>query len=132
MFKQICDSIFRLYLYADNTKKIHYTTDSNHMHELCDKLRDTIIDFTDEFAEQSFGYYGKPKYGDFQSLSKLSIEETDDLNEICDRVVGIVALFGTEFKNDDKLSGIVSLIDDFKGKINQIKFLCTFDKFSRR
>lgn len=129
-FKQICDSIFRLYLYADLTKKIHYSTDKNHTHELCDELRDSIVEFTDSFAEQSFGYYGKPSFNDFSKLSKTTIDETDDLKAICERIEGIISALKSEYSKNNKLAGTVSLIDDFQGKLNQTKFLCTFDKIS--
>ena len=62
-FQETCDFIFKLYLYADNAKMIHYTIDSMHGHELADDVRDTIIEFADDLAEQYFGYYGKPRFG---------------------------------------------------------------------
>lgn len=127
-FKQICDTIFRLYLYALSTKKIHYSTDSNHGHELADKLYDTIFEFADELAEQTFGYYGKPSLSDM--TLKLDIVEEDDLNKICQRAIDTVAPLRTEFNKNDKLSGAVSLIDDFKGKLTKTAFLGTFDKLS--
>ena len=68
-FQETCDIIFKLYLYADTAKMIHYTIDSMHGHELADDVRDTIIDFTDDLAEQYFGYYGKPRF------SQLSINQ---------------------------------------------------------
>lgn len=127
---EISDIVFKLYLYADATKKIHYTTEKNHCHQLCDDVRDTILDFVDELAEQSFGYYGKPSYSDLSNINDLEINETEDLGELCDRASEIVDLMRTEFDKNEKLSGIVSLIDDYKGKMQKNKFLCTFDKVS--
>jgi DNA-binding ferritin-like protein len=127
---QIADIIFKLYLYADATKMIHYTTESNHAHELCDTVRDTINDFADELAEQSFGYYGKPSYTQLTKLNNLEINETDDLGELCGRASEIVDILRTEFSKNDKLSGIVSLIDDYKGSMQKNMFLCSFDKVS--
>lgn len=127
---QISDIIFKLYLYADATKMIHYTTDGNHAHEMCDKIRNTITDFADELAEQSFGYYGKPSYTQLTKLNKLEINETDDLGELCARASEIVDMLRTEFNKIDKLSGIVSLIDDYKGVMQKNMFLCSFDKVS--
>ncbi len=127
---QLSDIVFKLYLYADATKMIHYTTDKNHTHELCDKVRNTINDFADELAEQSFGYYGKPTYSSLTKLNKLEINETDDLGELCDRASEIVDIVKTDFGKDDKLAGIVSLIDDYKAEMLKNKFLCTFDKVS--
>ena len=127
---QISDIIFKLYLYADATKMIHYSTDSNHAHELCDKIRNTIVDFADELAEQSFGYYGKPSYSQLTKLNELDINETYDLGELCERATEIVDILKTEFSKIDKLSGLVSTIDDYKGAMQKNIFLCSFDKVS--
>ena len=127
---QISDIIFKLYLYADATKMIHYSTDSNHAHELCDKIRNTIVDFADELAEQSFGYYGKPSYSQLTKLNELDINETDDLGELCERATEIVDILKTEVSKIDKLSGLVSTIDDYKGAMQKNIFLCSFDKVS--
>lgn len=127
---QISDIVFKLYLYADATKMIHYTTDSNHCHELCDTVRDTIVDFADELAEQSFGYYGKPDYTSMTKLNSQEIKETSDLGELCKYATEIVEMLRSEFEKNDDLSGLVSLIDDYKGAMNKNVFLCSFDKVS--
>lgn len=126
----IADIVFKLYLYADSTKMIHYTTDSNHAHELCDKVRDTIVDFADNLAEQAFGYYGKPDYSQLTKINELSIKETSDLGELCKNATEIVDMLKTEFSKVEKLSGLVSLIDDYKGEMSKNVFLCSFDKVS--
>lgn len=127
-FKVLCDSIFRLYLYADNCKMIHYSTDSNHEHELADKIRDNIIDFTDELAESTFGFYGKPKFNDMSI--KHDIQVTNDLGKLCQSVVDIAEMIRETCVKKEKLSGVVSLIDDFKKDISKNVFLATFDKVS--
>lgn len=125
---EICDIIFKLYLYADNTKMIHYYTDSNHEHELADKVRDTILTFVDELAEETFGYYGKPSFSDMSLKQEIIIEK--DLNKLCQHCINTVLPLRSEFKKYDKLSGIVSLIEDFNAKLGQMAFLGTFDKVS--
>ena len=125
---EICDVIFKLYLYADNTKMIHYYTDSNHEHELADQVRDTILSFADDLAEQTFGYFGKPSFSDMSLKQEIYIEK--DLNKVCQHCLDVVAPLRTAFNKNDKLSGIVSLIDDFKGTLGQMAFLGTFDKVS--
>lgn len=127
-FNTICDSIFRLYLYADMCKMIHYSTASNHEHELADDIRDNIIDFTDELAESTFGFYGKPKFSDMSI--KLDIQSTNDLGKLCQYVVDIAEVIRKDFENNSKLSGIVSHIDDFKKEMSKNMFLATFDKVS--
>lgn len=126
--QEICDIIFKLFLYADSTKLLHYSTDSNHEHELCDTVRNTILDFVDSLAEQTFGYYGKPSFNDMSLNQDIFIEK--DLNKICQRCVDTVAPLRTFFNKNEKLAGIVSLIDDFNGSMGQMAFLGTFDKVS--
>lgn len=126
--REICDVVFRLYLYADNTKMIHYSIDSNHGHELADEIRDNILDFVDKLAEQTFGYYGKPSFRDM--TLNHDIETEDDLARICQKCVDVVAPMRTAFNKNDKLAGIVSLIDDFTGLMGQMVFKSTFDKVS--
>ena len=127
-FKLVCDSIFRLYLYADVCKMIHYSTDSNHAHGLSDQLRYAIVEFSDELAEGGFGYYGKPRFSELSI--KLDINSTDDLGKLCQNVIDVVEPLRTEFNKNEKLSGLVSLIDDFKQKLSKVSFLATFDKVS--
>lgn len=127
-FNAICDSIFRLYLYADMCKMIHYSTASNHEHELADDIREAIINFTDELAESTFGFYGKPKFSDMSI--KLDVQSTNDLGKLCQYVVDIAEAIRKDFENNSKLSGIVSHIDDFKKDMSKNVFLATFDKVS--
>lgn len=128
MRKNIYQTIFRLYLYADTCKIIHYTCEKNHIHELADQIRDDILEFVDQFAEQYFGYDGKPSKSELSI--KLDVKEENKLDAICDDVINIVEPIRKEFEKNSKLSDLVSLIDDFKGKMNQCKFLSTFDRLS--
>lgn len=128
MFEDVCDIVFKLYLYADITKMIHYSTGSNHCHELCDKVRDSIIDFADNLAEQFFGYNGKPSFNDM--TIKHDVQLISDLGELCKKVAEMVDELRNQCSNNQKLQNIVSLIDDFKGEMEQDMFLATFDKVS--
>lgn len=125
--KEICDVVSKLYLYGINTKFIHYSGKTDHMHRLCDELRDIILTFVDKLAESSFGYLGKPSYNDF---SFPKIKDSNDIREICDNINGLIAPVRTQCNNNKKLLGIVSLIDDFTASLGKIKFLATFDKLS--
>ena len=127
-YQDVCDIIFKLYLYADTAKMIHYSIDSMHGHELADDVRDCIIDFADELAEQYFGYYGKPRFGQLTLKQDIKIEE--DLGKLCQNCLDTVEIVRTESEKNNKLSGIVSLIDGFKEKMSKLVFLGTFDKVS--
>lgn len=127
-YQDVCDIIFKLYLYADTAKMIHYSIDSMHGHELADDVRDCIIDFADELAEQYFGYYGKPRFG--QLTLKQDIKTEEDLGKLCQNCLDTVEIVRTESEKNNKLSGIVSLVDGFKEKMSKLVFLGTFDKVS--
>lgn len=127
-FQETCDIIFKLYLYADTAKMIHYTINSMHGHELADDVRDTIIEFADDLAEQYFGYYGKPRFGQLSIKQDIKIEE--DINRLCQNCIDTVEIVRSECEKNTKLSGIVSLIDSFKEKMSKLVFLGTFDKVS--
>lgn len=128
MLKEVCDIVMSLYMYADVTKMIHYSTDKNHAHELCDIIRDDITSFADDLSEQFFGYSGKPTFSDFSF--NQNIKSTSDLGELCKNVSNMVENFRKKCNENDKLSNIVSLIDDFKGNMAKDAFLSTFDKVS--
>lgn len=127
-FQETCDVIFKLYLYADTAKMIHYTIDSMHGHELADTVRDAIIEFADELAEQYYGYYGRPRFS--QLSINHDIKVTDDINKLCQNCIDLVEPLRDEAEKNKKLSGIVSLMDSFKEKISKSAFLGTFDKVS--
>lgn len=129
MYDNVCFYIMRLYLYADMVKMIHYSTDKSYEHELCDKVRDCIIDFTDSLAEQYFGIEGKPSFSDFSFQNNL--KDADNIGKLCSIVNSdITTSLKKMFEHDEKYSGIVSLIDDFKGEIAKYNFLSTFDNIS--
>lgn len=124
-YGDLCDCIMRLFLYSDATKFIHYTTDSSHMHELCDETRDCIIAFADSLAEMLFGVVGKPSLSDF--ADDLMLGKLMTLEEICQHCMDLTDGLKDVIGDNPKLDNVVSLIDDFNGKIAQKKFLATFD-----
>lgn len=117
----ITDVIMKLYLYADWTKAIHYSTDSNHIHELCDTVRDDIVSFADSLAEQFYGNGGKPAISDFSIDG--AINKTSDLGKMCQSVIDMVK--EVRDASPDNMNGwfIQSLTDDFVGTMNKDIFL---------
>lgn len=118
----ITDSIMKNYMYADWVKTIHYATTSNHIHELCDKVRDDIVDFTDSLAEQFFGFHGKPEVADFSIEN--NIVKSPNLQDICEAVIDIANEIREGLPDDYRGWSLQSLIDDFVGTMGQNKFLC--------
>lgn len=126
--KNFNKSIMEMYLYADLFKAIHYSTEKHWGHELSDESQDKIREYIDELAEQVYGYYGKPKFSDF--TLKHDIYYDDSLPKIYGRIIDILIVIKKDIKDIEKLSGSVSLIDDFIGYLNQATYLASFDKFS--
>lgn len=125
----VTDEIMKLYLYGDVCKMIHYSTDKMHCHKLCDDVRDSINTFADNFAEQIFGYIGKPRFDEF-SL-KHSISFTNDISDICQQCIDIANGIRSMCERN-KYNGLISLIDDFVGEQTQFVYLATFDKVSNK
>lgn len=123
--RDLCGCILRFYSYADATKMIHYTTNSNHQHELCDELRSVILGFVDDFAEQMFGIVGKPSMQDFSE--DIPLERIDYIEDICERCGDLAEVIKSHIEDDRRFDCICSLIDDFVGKVRQKQFLATFD-----
>ena len=128
MFDLVCNTIMKLYTYANMTKMIHYSAKTDHEHKLCDDVKSALESFADKLAEQYFGYYGKPSFSDF-SLNQ-DVQKTDDLGKLCGHVINLTALVRTKASKVDKLQGIVSLIDDFTGELNKLIFLTKFNNIS--
>lgn len=126
--KDFADNVMKLYLYADMLKAIHLSTDSYRCHELCDESQDEIREFIDEMCEQTYGYFGKPSFNDFKLEQNVYSES--DLGKLLGRVMDIVTSLKGRYEKIEKLSGVVSLIDDFTGKLNQLVYLASFNKIS--
>lgn len=119
----------KLYLYADVCKMIHYSTKKWHGHKQADEIRECIMKFADSLAEQAFGFTGLPNFNDF-SL-RVGVKKTNDLTKLCQYVFDLVDSLRTEANKHGKYSGIVSLIDDFKGELANCSYLNMFDGVSQ-
>lgn len=126
--KLISIAVMKLYLYADICKMIHYSAKKWHEHEQADNIRDCIIKFADSLAEQSYGFLGRPNYSDF-SL-RVSVKKSNDLTTLCNNVMSVVEPIRIEANKNSKYSGIVSMIDDFKGELSNHSYLNMFDGVS--
>lgn len=126
--KAFCNKITELYLYADTLKFIHFSTKKHWLHKYCDEFQDTIRDFIDELSEQFFGFYGRPSFDDFSLDQDVELEE--DAAKIMGKLMDIANEIQDEVKDIKNLSGMVSLIDDFKGNVNKMIYLAKFDDIS--
>jgi len=123
--KVLYDSIVKILLYADMIKLVHLTTEKYSAHKLCDEATDAVRSYCDELSEKSFGYFGGPKFKDFNI--KQDVFVTDDLGEILGHINDLLVILRKKYEDVDCL---VSTIDDFSGKLNQLVYLTSFDKIS--
>lgn len=128
--KNIAEIVMKLFLYADMCKMVHYSAEKMHCHLLSDEVRDTITSFADDLAEKAFGITGKPTFTDF-SL-KLAVKQSKDISEICQNASDLAEGLRKSIEGNDRYSGIVSIIDDFKSDMAQKVYLATFDDVSDR
>ena len=126
--KTFCNYLVSMYLYTDMLKWIHLSTKKHWIHNYCDQFQDDIRKFLDELSEQFFGYYGRPNFSDFSFEQKVEMEE--DMAKIMVKLQDIVTVIQDDVKDNTHLSGIVSLIDDFKGKLGKMVYLSKFDDIS--
>ena len=68
--------------------------------------------------------YNEAKKADFTNTTNATIASYKAAIKIAESSIK------TECEKDEKLSGIVSIIDDFYQYLGKAKFLCTFDKLS--
>lgn len=128
--KNIALIVMKLYLYSDICKMIHYSTKKWHGHKQADDVRDCIMKFADSLAEQAFGFTGLPNFSDF-SLH-VSVKKTNDLSQLCQNVFDLIEPVRKAANQNGKYSGIVSLIDDFKGELSNCVYLNMFDGVSQK
>lgn len=130
-YQTICDIIFKLYLYGDAFKMIHYCKelDSGFAHRKCDEIRDAINYYADTLAETYFGYAGRPNFS--QLSIKQDINTTDDPGKLCGNVINLAESIRDYANKEKQLSSIVSDTDTFLSSLQKYTFLFTFDKVSK-
>lgn len=102
------DYICSLHGYLIRTKEIHWSTDSNAEHLLCDDVLKDIEKLEDEFTESAMGYrQEKVKVGDLKPLLPRAEALKPMLEELIDDTLAT-----RKSLNAEKESGLVSILDD--------------------
>ena len=102
------DYICSLHGYLIRAKEIHWSTDSNAEHLLCDSILDDIAKFEDEFTESLMGYKDeKFKVGDLNPLLPRAEELKPMLKELIDDTIQVKAKLEKPAEG-----GLVSILDD--------------------
>ena len=120
--KKFAEMISSLEGYHQALKSIHWTTKSNATHLLSDEIDEGVLSFEDEFAEFTMGILGVSySLADFKTLLPSSRE----LGEVLSEMKGDVEELRAYVDGSKGYSGLVSLLDDFMGKIDKWKFRST-------
>jgi hypothetical protein len=106
--------------YHQELKMLHWGADKHSKHILTDEVDGEVLSFEDEIAEMAMGFLGEKITEGLKALLPENKELSGLLNELINDVV--------KFENDmteDENRGIVSVCDDFIGKLNKYKYLET-------
>lgn len=109
--KDLLDFICSLHGYLIRTKEIHWSTDSNAEHLLCDSILDDISSLEDEFTETLMGYTEeKFKIGDLKPL----LPRAEELKPMLKELIEDVADARTKLNriNIADKEGLSSILDD--------------------
>ena len=108
MDKKYLDFICSLHGYCIRVKEVHWSTDNNAEHLLCDEIEEEIHDLEDRFAECTMGITGKKvKIGDLKPMLPHATKLKDMLKELADETMEMKDNFdGYHF------SGLENICDD--------------------
>ena len=121
MEKKYVDFICSLHGYCIRTKEIHWNTENNATHLLCDEIMDSIDDCEDRFTECLMGETGKKfKVGDLKPLLPNSETLMPMLRELEKEVIDM-----KKSLDDYKDGGLINVCDDLLETCNKYKYRCT-------
>jgi len=121
MTKEQVDFICSLHGYLIRIKEIHWNTDSNSEHLLCDEVQDCIADCEDRFAECLMGMTGEHfKIGDLKPMLPRATELKAMLNELEGEVVDY-----EEELTSKKDGGLHNILDELLENVNKFKYRAT-------
>jgi hypothetical protein len=121
MKKESVDFICSLHGYLIRLKEIHWNTNNNFEHLLCDEISDDLSDCEDRFTECSMGIEGTHfKIGDLKPMLPHSTTLIPMLKELEKEII--------DFKNslnDKKDSGLINILDDMLENCGKYKYRAT-------
>lgn len=121
MEKKYVDFICSLHGYCIRTKEIHWNTENNATHLLCDEIMDSIDECEDRFTECLMGETGKKfKVGDLKPLLPNSETLMPMLRELEKEVIEMKKSLD-EYKD----GGLINVCDDLLETCNKYKYRCT-------
>lgn len=121
MRKELMDYICSLHGYLIRLKEIHWSTDSNSEHLLCDEIMDMVRDCEDEFTESAMGLYGeKVKVGDLKPYLPNAESLKPMLKELIDETIAIKKRLSR-----DTEAGLCNVLDDIICQANKFMYRTT-------
>lgn len=121
MKKDVVDFICSLHGYLIRLKEIHWSTNSNGEHMLCDEISDEISECEDRFAECAMGMEGSHfKIGDLKPMLPNATSLIPMLKELEKEVVDMESKLTS--KRD---GGLVNILDDLLEICNKYKYRAT-------
>ena len=121
MRKDFVNFICELHGYLIRVKEIHWNTDSNAEHTLCDDFHGELLSLEDKFAEGCMGLEGnKFEIGKLLPLVPNSRDFSQILKEFEQDVLKM-----KKQTNNDKYGGLNSILDDMLQLANKYKYRAT-------
>jgi len=121
MRKEYTEYVCALHGYLIRTKELHWNTQSNAEHILCDEIHSELEDCEDKFAEACMGYDGKKfRIHDLLPMLPNSTELLPMLKELEEDTLKV-----REKAEGYKEYGVVNIIDDILTLANKYKYRST-------
>ena len=118
MKKNLVDFICSLHGYLIRVKEIHWNTDNNAEHLLCDDIEDDLSDCEDRFTECAMGMSGEHfKIGDLKPMLPHSTSLIPMLKELETEILEI-----EEKLTNKKDVGLINILDEMIEKCNKYKY----------
>lgn len=121
MKKEYVEFINLLHGYLIRVKEIHWNTDNNAEHLLCDEIQDCIAGCEDRFAECAMGMEDAHfKIGDLKPLLPNSKDMKAMLNELEGDILDM-----KKKCNADNEGGLMNILDEALENCNKYKYRST-------
>lgn len=121
MKKDYMDYICGLHGYMIRVKEIHWNTENNAQHLLCDEIEDEIHDLEDRFAECAMGIEGKKvKIGQLMPMLPNAENLMPMLRELEEETISI-----KKKMDESKEGGLINILDDILEMCNKYKYRST-------
>lgn len=121
MKKEFVDFICSLHGYLIRIKEIHWNTNTNAEHLLCDEIQDCIAGCEDRFAECAMGMEGVHfKVGDLKPMLPNNDSLIPMLKELEGEIIDIEGKL-----TEKKEAGLVNILDELLENVNKFKYRAT-------